>query len=129
MPPPGAPTNSTSHPVVPREQWVKQRVALLAEEKQLTRQRDALAAKARALPWVKVEKSYTFDSPDGRVALPALFAGKSQLIVYHFMFDATWSQGCKSCSFIADHYNPLVVHLAHRRSARVQAGVGVAENR
>jgi predicted dithiol-disulfide oxidoreductase (DUF899 family) len=66
------------------------------------------------LPWLRVEKPYTFDAPTGKVPLAELFGDKSQLIVYHFMFDPTWSQGCKSCSFIADHYNPLVVHLAHR---------------
>lgn len=114
MPTPGAPTNTTSHPIVSRDQWLKQRIALLAEEKQLTRQRDALAAKVRELPWVKVEKAYTFDAPTGKASLANLFGDKSQLIVYHFMFDPTWSQGCKSCSFIADHYNPLVIHLAHR---------------
>jgi predicted dithiol-disulfide oxidoreductase (DUF899 family) len=103
-----------SHRVVPREAWLKERIGLLAEEKELTRQRDALAAKVRALPWVKVDKHYTFDSPTGKKSLEDLFGDKSQLIVYHFMFDPTWSQGCMSCSFIADHYDGLVVHLAHR---------------
>jgi predicted dithiol-disulfide oxidoreductase (DUF899 family) len=103
-----------SHRVVSREEWLKERTALLAEEKDFTHRRDALAAKVRALPWVKVDKPYTFDSPTGKKSLADLFGDKSQLIVYHFMFDPTWSQGCKSCSFIADHYNPLVVHLAHR---------------
>lgn len=100
--------------IVSREAWLKERIALLAEEKALTRQRDALAAKVRALPWVKVEKSYTFDAPAGKKTLADLFGPRSQLIIYHFMFDPTWSQGCMSCSFIADHYNPLVIHLAHR---------------
>ncbi|HYF16003.1 MAG TPA: thioredoxin family protein [Phycisphaerales bacterium] len=103
-----------SHRVVPREQWLKERIALLAEEKELTRRRDALAARVRALPWVKVDKQYTFDAPTGKKSLADLFGSHGQLIVYHFMFDPTWSQGCKSCSFVADHYNPLVVHLAHR---------------
>ncbi len=102
------------HPVVSREAWLKDRIALLAEEKEVTRQRDALAAKVRALPWVKVDKSYEFDAPTGKKSLGDLFGPRSQLIIYHFMFDATWSQGCMSCSFIADHYNGLVVHLAHR---------------
>jgi len=105
---------AAEHRVVTREEWLKERVALLAEEKDLTRRRDALAEKVRELPWVKVEKAYTFDAPTGKVSLGDLFGGKSQLIVYHFMFDPTWSQGCKSCSFIADHYNGIVVHLAHR---------------
>jgi predicted dithiol-disulfide oxidoreductase (DUF899 family) len=105
---------ATEHRIVSRDEWLKERVALLAEEKELTRRRDALAAKVRELPWVKVEKPYTFEGPTGRVSLAELFADKSQLIVYHFMFDPTWSQGCKSCSFVADHYNGLVVHLAHR---------------
>ena len=100
--------------IVSREQWLKQRLALLAEEKDLTHRRDALAEKVRALPWVRVDKSYIFDAPSGKKSLADLFGPHNQLIVYHFMFDPTWSQGCKSCSFIADHYNPLVIHLAHR---------------
>jgi predicted dithiol-disulfide oxidoreductase (DUF899 family) len=103
-----------SHRVVSRKEWLRERIGLLAQEKELTRQRDAIATKVRDLPWVKVDKTYTFDSPNGKVSLADLFGDKSQLIVYHFMFDPTWSQGCKSCSFIADHYNPLPVHLAHR---------------
>src|SRR5262245_45223767 len=104
----------TSHRVVPRQTWLKERIALLEEEKDLMRRRDALAARVRDLPWVKVEKPYTFDGPAGKKSLADLFGPHSQLIVYHFMFDPTWSQGCKSCSFIADHYNGIVVHLAHR---------------
>jgi predicted dithiol-disulfide oxidoreductase (DUF899 family) len=100
--------------IVSREEWLKKRLALLAEEKDLTHRRDALAAKVRAMPWVRVDKQYTFDTLDGPRSLADLFGPHHQLIVYHFMFDPTWSQGCKSCSFIADHYNPLVVHLAHR---------------
>ncbi|MBL8875454.1 MAG: DUF899 domain-containing protein [Phycisphaerae bacterium] len=109
--------------IVSREEWLKARVELLKEEKEFTRRRDALAQKARALPWVKVEKSYSFDAlpsmGGGKKSLADLFGGRSQLVVYHFMFDPTWSQGCKSCSFIADHYNPLVIHLAHRDIALV----------
>lgn len=107
-----------THRVVPRETWLLERIALLAEEKELTRRRDALAAKVRGLPWVKVDKQYTFDAPPawggGRTSLADLFGDKCQLIVYHFMFDPTWSQGCMSCSFVADHYNGIVIHLAHR---------------
>jgi predicted dithiol-disulfide oxidoreductase (DUF899 family) len=102
------------HRVVSREAWLRERIALLAEEKEFTRRRDAIASKVRELPWVKVDKQYTFDTPSGRKSLADLFGDKSQLIVYHFMFDPTWSQGCKSCSFIADHYNSIIVHLAHR---------------
>jgi predicted dithiol-disulfide oxidoreductase (DUF899 family) len=104
----------TGHHVDSREEWLKERIALLTEEKELTRRRDALAKKVRDLPWVKVDKTYTFDAPTGKISLAELFGDRSQLIVYHFMFDPTWSQGCKSCSFIADHYNGIVVHLAHR---------------
>ena len=111
--PTASPPNSGPR-VVSRDQWLKERIALLAEEKALTAQRDSLASKVRALPWVKVEKSYTFDSPTGRKTLADLFGPRTQLIIYHFMFDPTWSQGCMSCSFIADHYANLVIHLAHR---------------
>lgn len=111
-------TSIESHRVVSREQWVKERLTLLAEEKAFTRQRDALAAKVRALPWTKVEKSYAFDVPSrmggGTKSLAELFGPHHQLIVYHFMFDPTWSQGCMSCSFIAEHYDNLIVHLEHR---------------
>jgi predicted dithiol-disulfide oxidoreductase (DUF899 family) len=100
--------------VVSRDEWIRERVALLAEEKEFTRRRDALAGKVRDLPWVKVEKQYTFDTPAGKKSLAELFGPHSQLVVYHFMFDPTWSQGCKSCSFVADHYNGVVTHLAHR---------------
>ncbi len=107
-------TAANGHRVVSRDEWLKQRVSLLAEEKELTRKRDALAAKVRELPWVKVDKSYTFEASCGKVSLGDLFGNHSQLIVYHFMYDPTWSQGCKSCSFIAEHYDNLIIHLAHR---------------
>lgn len=113
------PSAVAGHRIVSREAWLKERVALLAEEKRLTRERDALAAKVRDLPWVKVDKQYVFDGPPRKMTLGDLFGSRTQLIVYHFMFDPTWSQGCKSCSFVADHYNPLVVHLAHRDIAMV----------
>lgn len=103
-----------SHRVVTKDEWLDARVALLKEEKAFTKRRDELAEKVRALPWVKVDKAYTFDSPTGKKSLADLFGDRSQLIVYHFMFDPTWSQGCMSCSFIAEHYDRLVVHLAHR---------------
>jgi predicted dithiol-disulfide oxidoreductase (DUF899 family) len=108
-------TLSSNRKVVSRDEWLAARKAHLAEEKELTRRRDQLAQQRRELPWVKVDKNYVFDAPGGeKVALADLFDGRSQLIVYHFMFDPEWSQGCKSCSFVADHYNPAVIHLAHR---------------
>ena len=105
----------TNHKVVSKQEWTAARVAHLQKEKELTRQRDELARQRRELPWVKVDKEYVFDRPGGgKETLAELFDGRGQLVVYHFMFDPAWSQGCKSCSFLADHYNPAVVHLAHR---------------
>jgi len=104
----------TKHKVVSKEQWIEARKVHLAKEKEVTRLRDELSQQRRELPWVKVEKDYVFDGPEGKVHLADLFDGRSQLIVYHFMFDPEWSQGCKSCSFIADHYNPAIIHLNHR---------------
>src|SRR5687767_5160692 len=109
----------TKHKIVSREEWLAARKAHLAKEKQLTHQREELSRERRELPWVKVEKDYVFDSPEGKVTLADLFDGRSQLIVYHFMFDPEWSQGCKSCSFVADHYNPTVIHLKHRDASLV----------
>src|SRR5207302_5437659 len=100
--------------VVSREEWLAARKQLLAKEKKLTRERDAVAAERRQLPWVKVEKNYVFDSPSGKKTLADLFAGKSQLIVYHFMFGPDWQEGCPSCSFNMDHTDGALVHLAQR---------------
>ena len=102
------------HEVVSREEWLAARKELLKKEKEFTRLRDQLSAGRRELPWVKVDKNYVFDGPDGKESLSDLFDGRSQLIVYHFMFDPDWSEGCKSCSLLADHYNPAIVHLRHR---------------
>jgi predicted dithiol-disulfide oxidoreductase (DUF899 family) len=102
------------HKVVSREEWLVTRKALLAKEKEFTRLRDQLSQQRRELPWVKVEKKYIFDGPNGKETLAELFAGRSQLLVYHFMFDPTWNEGCKSCSFWADNYNGIIVHLNHR---------------
>jgi predicted dithiol-disulfide oxidoreductase (DUF899 family) len=96
------------------ETWLAARRELLREEKELTRLRDKLAARRRELPWVKIDKPYTFESPGGRVSLADLFEGRSQLAVYHFMFGSGWEEGCKSCSYIADHLVPTVVHLQAR---------------
>ena len=102
------------HPVVSREEWLKARKAHLTREKAFTRERDALSAARRELPWIKLDKNYVFDGPRGKVKFADLFEGRSQLLVYHFMFDPEWTQGCKSCSLIADHYNPSIIHLHHR---------------
>ncbi len=91
-----------THKIVSRDEWLDARRALLAEEKQLLKAHDALAARRRALPWVKVEKEYVFDGADGRETLPDLFAGRSQLIVKHFMMAPGWEEGCLGCSFGAD---------------------------
>ncbi|HZT52178.1 MAG TPA: thioredoxin family protein [Stellaceae bacterium] len=102
------------HVVASHAEWLAARKELLAKEKEFTRLRDELSRARRALPWERVEKPYAFDAPDGRKTLGDLFAGRSQLAVYHFMFDPEWSEGCKSCSFWADNFNPNVVHLAQR---------------
>ena len=100
--------------VVSREEWLAARKQLLVKEKKLTHERDAIAAERRQLPWVKVEKNYVFDSPSGKKSLADLFEGKSQLIVYHFMFGPEWEEGCPSCSFNMDHTDGALVHLAQR---------------
>jgi predicted dithiol-disulfide oxidoreductase (DUF899 family) len=100
--------------VASREAWLRARKALLDKEKALNRQRDALAAERRALPLVRIEKEYAFEGPDGRRTLGDLFAGRRQLIVYHFMFDPSWDEGCPACSFVADHFDGALAHLAAR---------------
>ena len=107
-------TTVPNHEIVSREKWLATRKELLKKEKEFTRLRDNLSAERRDLPWVKVEKNYVFDGPNGKETLANLFGGHSQLIVYHFMFNPDWSEGCKSCSLLADHYNPAIVHLKHR---------------
>ena len=107
-------TLASNHKVVSKDEWLAARKAHLAEEKELTHAREELARRRRELPWVKVEKNYVFDTPTGKRTLADLFDGRSQLVVYHFMFDPEWTQGCKSCSLLADHYNPATVHLEHR---------------
>src|SRR5882757_5369911 len=100
--------------VVSREEWIAARKELLAKEKNLTRQRDAVSAERRQLPWVKVDKNYVFDAAGGKKTLADLFEGRSQLIVYHFMFGPDWKEGCPSCSFNMDHTDGALVHLAQR---------------
>jgi predicted dithiol-disulfide oxidoreductase (DUF899 family) len=108
-------TRTVDNPkIVSREEWLVARKKLLAREKRLTRERDAIAAERRQLPWVKVEKNYVFDAPSGKKTLADLFNGKSQLIVYHFMFGPDWQEGCPSCSFIMDHTDGALAHLAQR---------------
>ena len=97
-----------------RSEWLTARKALLAREKELTRLRDQIAAERRALPWVRIEKPYVFEGERGKTALAELFDGRSQLLVYHFMYPASWEAGCKSCSFWADGYDGIQPHLAAR---------------
>jgi predicted dithiol-disulfide oxidoreductase (DUF899 family) len=104
----------TEHSVVSREEWLAARRDLLAKEKDFTRRRDALSAERRKLPWVRVEKDYIFDAAGGKKTLAELFGGRSQLIVYHFMFGPEWEEGCPSCSYMGDHFDGMLVHLAHR---------------
>lgn len=102
-----------------RDDWRTARLALLEREKALTKLGDEIAAARRALPWVKLETNYTFDTPDGPRTLRDLFHGRSQLLVYHFMFDPNWDAGCPSCSFWADGFNGVPPHLAHRDTTLV----------
>jgi predicted dithiol-disulfide oxidoreductase (DUF899 family) len=102
------------HQVVSREEWRAARKQLLSQEKEFTRLRDRLSAERRELPWVKVDKQYVFDGPDGKESLGDLFDGRSQLLVYHFMFGPRWEQGCPSCSFVSDHIDGANWHLPQR---------------
>jgi predicted dithiol-disulfide oxidoreductase (DUF899 family) len=104
----------TGHKVLSHDAWVEARKRLLAKEKEFTRLRDAIGKERRELPWEKVEKNYVFDGPAGKETLADLFEGRSQLIVYHFMYGPGWDEGCKACSLMADHFNPAIVHLNHR---------------
>jgi len=105
--------------VVGRDEWLAARKALLAKEKAFTKERDALSAARRDLPMVKIEKAYAFHEPSGKRSLADLFDGMRQLVVYHFMLDPSWEAGCKSCSLLADHFEPAVVHLRARDTAFV----------
>jgi predicted dithiol-disulfide oxidoreductase (DUF899 family) len=105
--------------IVDRKEWMKQREALLAAEKAFTKERDALSARRREMPWVKVDKGYTFEGPDGEVSLSDLFNGRGQLIVYHLMFAPEWEWACKSCSFWADQFDGAVPHLNARDTSFV----------
>ena len=101
------------HHVVSRHEWLKARVALLKEEKELTRRSDELARRRQELPWVRIDKAYRFETDDGSASLADLFRGRSQLLVYHFMFGPEYTAGCPNCSAIADGFNGCAVHLAN----------------
>jgi predicted dithiol-disulfide oxidoreductase (DUF899 family) len=101
------------HKIVTRDQWLAARLALLNDEKELTRRSDELARKRQELPWVRIDKQYRFDTDDGSASLTDLFRGRSQLLVYHFMFGPDYTAGCPACSAIADGFNGFAVHLAH----------------
>lgn len=102
------------NPVVSHEDWLKARLELLDAEKEFTHRRDALTRRRMAMPWERVEKPYRFEGPNGALSLVDLFDGRSQLIVYHFMFAPDWAEGCKSCSFWADNFEGIPIHLNHR---------------
>ena len=102
------------HKVVSKDEWLKARLAHLAAEKEFSRKRDELSRQRRELPWERVEKNYVFEGPKGPERLADLFAGRSQLVIYHFMLGPNWEEGCKSCSFLADHFDATRIHLAHR---------------
>ena len=105
---------ASKHKVVSKEEWLTARENFLRREKAFTHERAALSAERRELPWLKIDKDYVFKSETGDVRLSELFDGKSQLIIYHFMFAPEWTQGCMGCSFMADHFNPSVQHIKHR---------------
>ncbi len=100
--------------VVSHDEWVAARKQFLAKEKEFTRQRDELSRQRRELPWERVEKPYEFQGPQGKLTLANLFDGRSQLVIYHFMFGPGWAEGCPSCSYISDHFDGMAIHLANR---------------
>ena len=102
------------HKVVSKNEWLEARKMLLKKEKEFTNLRDQLNQDRRDLPWTAVDKEYVFEGPNGKETLSDLFDGRGQLIVYHFMFDPSWEAGCPSCSFWADNFNGIIVHLNQR---------------
>jgi predicted dithiol-disulfide oxidoreductase (DUF899 family) len=102
------------HAIVSREEWIAARKELLKKEKESTRLHDQLSAERRRLPWVKVTENYVFEAPGGKVRLADLFGGRNQLVIYHFMFGPDWQEGCPSCSFVSDHIDGALPHLAAR---------------
>src|SRR4030081_1584868 len=117
----------TNHKVGTRDEWLAARKELLAREKEHTRRGDELAAERRELPWVRIEKEYTFDTDDGTKTLAQLFDGPSQLLVYHFMLGPQFEAGCPSCSSIADGFNGLDLPLGHPAEVRLVGGSRAAE--
>src|ERR1700693_879403 len=107
-------TDLIKRKLVSPKEWLGARKKLLVQEKEFTRLRDQLSQQRRELPWVKVEREYVFEGPNGKEALGDLFEGRNQLVVYHFMFAPDWEEGCPSCSFWADNFNGIGVHLNHR---------------
>ena len=118
----------TPNRIVTRQQWLTERREHLAQEKEFTRLRDELSAKRRELPWVRVEEQYLFQNHTGPESLADLFEGRHQLIVYHFMYGPDWEEGCPSCSFWADNYDRVIVHLNHRDITMVAISNAPAEN-
>jgi predicted dithiol-disulfide oxidoreductase (DUF899 family) len=108
-----------NHGVVSHKEWLAARTAFLEKEKEFTRLRDELSQKRRELPWEAVTKAYVFEGPNGKQTLAELFDGRSQLVVYHFMFDPSWDAGCPHCSFWADSFNANIVHMNHRDATMV----------
>jgi predicted dithiol-disulfide oxidoreductase (DUF899 family) len=105
---------ATNQKVVSQQEWIAARKELLKKEKECTRLSDELSAERRKLPWVKIEKNYVFEAPNGKMTLADLFAGRTQLVMQHFMFGPDWQEGCPSCSFMADHTDGSLPHLAAR---------------
>ena len=118
------PPELTGHKVVSQDEWIKARQEFLKKEKEFTKQRDAMSAALRDLPWVKVEKNYTFDTPEGKKTLSDLFDGRSQLITYHFMFGPDWNEGCDGCSFVSDHVDAARQHFEHHDLSYVAVSRG-----
>src|SRR3954451_15363979 len=106
-------TQMTTHKTGTHEDWLRARLELLEAEKELTRRSDELARQRQALPWVRIDKAYRFETENGSASLADLFQGRSQLLVYHFMFGPDYTAGCPSCSSIADGFNGIAVHLAN----------------
>lgn len=113
--------------IVSQAEWLEARKELLAKEKELTRQHEDVIARRGAMPWVKVEKDYVFDGPKGKVTLGDLFEGRSQLVIYHFMLGPDWEEGCKGCSFLADHIDAARLHVIHHDVAVAVVSRGPVE--
>jgi predicted dithiol-disulfide oxidoreductase (DUF899 family) len=105
---------SDNHAIVSQDEWIKARKDLLTKEKEFTHTRDKLNQNIRELPWVRVDKEYVFEGPNGKQSLSELFSGKSQLIIYHFMYAPDWEAGCPNCSFWADNFSNIIIHLNQR---------------